>query len=63
MFRALHVHLQEALHEQHMVYCVPVMSFGCTRNGIVLMHYTMCRCATPPEDEQVMLETCAGSNF
>jgi hypothetical protein len=27
---------------------------------ITRMQYTKCRCATPPEDEQVMLETCKG---
>jgi pyruvate-formate lyase len=31
MFRALLAHLQEALHKQHLVYCVRVMSVGCTR--------------------------------
>jgi hypothetical protein len=29
MFRALLVHLQKALHKQHLVYCVRVMSVGC----------------------------------
>jgi hypothetical protein len=29
MFRALLVHLQEALHKRHLVYCVRVMSVGC----------------------------------
>jgi hypothetical protein len=31
MFRALLTHPQEALHKQHLVYCVRVMSVGCTR--------------------------------
>jgi hypothetical protein len=31
MFRALLAHPQEVLHEQHLVYCVRVMSVGCTR--------------------------------
>jgi hypothetical protein len=31
MFRALLSHLQESLHKQHLVYCVRVMSDGCTR--------------------------------
>jgi hypothetical protein len=30
MFRALLAHLQEALNKQHLVYCVRVMSVGCT---------------------------------
>jgi hypothetical protein len=54
MFRTLLSHLQEALHKQHSVYCVRVMSVGCTRIG---------DCAAPPEDEQVMLETCKGPKF
>jgi hypothetical protein len=31
MFRALVAHPQEALHKRHLVYCVRVMSVGCTR--------------------------------
>jgi hypothetical protein len=31
MFRALLAHPQEALHKRHLVYCVLVMSVGCTR--------------------------------
>jgi hypothetical protein len=30
MFRALLAHHQEALHKRHFVYCVRVMSVGCT---------------------------------
>jgi hypothetical protein len=30
MFRTLLVHLQEALNKRHFVYCVRVMSVGCT---------------------------------
>jgi hypothetical protein len=30
MFRALLAHPQEALHKRHLVYCVRVMSVGCT---------------------------------
>jgi hypothetical protein len=33
MFRALLAHLQEALHQRHLVYCVSVMSVGCTWIG------------------------------
>jgi hypothetical protein len=29
MFRALLAHPQEALHKQHLVYCVRIMSVGC----------------------------------
>jgi hypothetical protein len=31
MFRALLAHLQEALHNQHLVYCVRILSVGCAR--------------------------------
>jgi hypothetical protein len=34
MFRALLAHLHEALHKRHLVYCLGVMSFDCTRNGV-----------------------------
>jgi hypothetical protein len=30
MFRALLAHPQEVLHKRHLVYCVRVMSVGCT---------------------------------
>jgi hypothetical protein len=30
MFRALVAHLQEAVHKRHLVYCMRVMSVGCT---------------------------------
>jgi hypothetical protein len=33
MFRALLAHPQEALHKPNLVYCVRVMSVGCTRIG------------------------------
>jgi hypothetical protein len=34
MFRALLAHTQETVHTQHLVYCVRVMSVGCTRDGV-----------------------------
>jgi hypothetical protein len=50
MFRALLAHLQEAVHKRHLVYCVHVMSVGCTRIGVELQswcsqykQYTKCR--------------------
>jgi hypothetical protein len=49
MFLALLAYPQEVPHKRHLVYCVRVMSVGCTRIGVA-----------PPEDEQVMLETCRG---
>jgi hypothetical protein len=69
MFRALLAHLQEAPHKRHLVYCVRILSVGC---GTVAMKLKPCHshshvrstpnavCEAPPEDEQVMLETCTG---
>jgi hypothetical protein len=37
MFRELHAHHQEALHKRHLVYCVCVMSVGCTRIEVELV--------------------------
>jgi hypothetical protein len=34
MFRALLAHPQEAKHKRHLVYCMRVMSAGCTRIGV-----------------------------
>jgi hypothetical protein len=34
IFRALLAHPQEALHKRHLVYCVRVMSVGCTRVAV-----------------------------
>jgi hypothetical protein len=45
MFRSLLAHPYEALHKRHLVACVSVMSAAC---------------AQPPENEQVMFETCRG---
>jgi hypothetical protein len=48
MFRALLAHPQNALHKRHLVYCVRVMSVGCTRIGVELptditrTQYTKC---------------------
>jgi hypothetical protein len=36
MFRALIAYLQEVLHNRHLVYCVRVMSVGCTRRPLFL---------------------------
>jgi hypothetical protein len=51
MFRALLVHPQEALNKLHLLYCVCVMSVGCTRTEAELVQptditrtqYTKCR--------------------
>jgi hypothetical protein len=66
MVQALLAHLQEAIHKLHLVYCKRVMSVGCRRIGMVQptditrTQYTKCIFKEPPEDEQVMLETCRG---
>jgi hypothetical protein len=36
MFRALLAHPQEALHKQHLVYCVRIMSVGCVTIAVSL---------------------------
>jgi hypothetical protein len=51
MFRALFSHPQEVLYKRHLVYCVRVISVGCTRIGverkqttdITRTQYTKCR--------------------
>jgi hypothetical protein len=48
MLRALLAHTQEGTHKRQLVYCLRVMSVGCTRNNPSVAH---------PEDEQVKLET------
>jgi hypothetical protein len=75
MFRALLAHPQKALHKRHLLYCVRVMSVGCTwmdwNSSPVAanIHNTHARnkssavCVADPEDEQVMLETCSGPWF
>jgi hypothetical protein len=74
MFRALFAHPQEALRKRHLVYCVSIISVVCATIAISL--HTWHRqltlyarkkpsvdYAVPPEDEQVMLETCRGPWF
>jgi hypothetical protein len=51
MFRPLLAHLQEALLKELVIYCVRIMSAG----NIPIVVY-----AAPPEDEQVVLQTCTG---
>jgi hypothetical protein len=52
MCRALLAQPQEVLHKRHLVYCV-CMSVGCGTVAVLAN-------AAPPEDEQVMIETCRG---
>jgi hypothetical protein len=63
MFRALLAHPQEALHLQHLVYCMRVMSVGCTRIKVNITHtqnIPSAEYAAFPEDQQVMIGTCRG---
>jgi hypothetical protein len=73
MFRALRVYPQDVLHKRHLVYCVS-MSVGCATSGVNLLTWhsqltLFARiipnsvCVAPPENEQVMLETCRGPWF
>jgi hypothetical protein len=39
MFQALLAHPQEVLHKRHLVYCVHVMSVGCTRTEVELQSW------------------------
>jgi hypothetical protein len=69
VFRAILGHPQETLYKRCLVYCVRIMSVG---SGTVAVKLQPCHsqltlyarnipnavCAAPPEDEQVMLETC-----
>jgi hypothetical protein len=61
MFRALLAHPQEAWHKRHLVYCGRVMSVGCYQD--LSGTEPSAACATPSEDEQVMLETCRSPQF
>jgi hypothetical protein len=40
MFRALIAHPQEALHKRHLVYCVRIMSVGCSTTAVSLQSCT-----------------------
>jgi hypothetical protein len=54
MFPALLAHIQEALHKRHLVYFVRVLSIETYAIRVIPSVVY----ATPPEDEEVMLETC-----
>jgi hypothetical protein len=73
IFRSLLAHPQKSLHKRHLV-CRVRMSVGC---GTVVVSLQPCHsqltlyarnipnfvCLAPPEDKQVMLETCRGFWF
>jgi hypothetical protein len=69
MFQALLAHPQEVLHKRHLVYCERILSVDCIGVKVELQpgcsqlipHARTIPSAAyviPPEDEQVMLETC-----
>jgi hypothetical protein len=67
MFRALFAHHQEALHIQQLVYVVRIMSaasytptlVAAIRHNIA-QNIPIVAYAVPPEDGQVVVETCRG---
>jgi hypothetical protein len=63
MFRALLAHPQKVLHKRHLVYCVRAVSLQSCHSQLILYARIIpsAVCVEPPEDEQVMLETCRGS--
>jgi hypothetical protein len=74
MFRALFAHPREVLKKRRLIYCLRIsVGFGTVAvavavavvtmpqpTDIIHTHYTECRLWLPPEDEQVLLETCRG---
>jgi hypothetical protein len=68
MFRVSLAHPQEVLQKRHLVYCVRVMSGGCATIAVLLRSWyseltyaqniPSAVCVAPPEEEQVMFETC-----
>jgi hypothetical protein len=62
VFRALLSHPQEALHKRHSVYCVKLQPCH-SQLTLYARSIPNAVCVSPPEDEQVMLETCRGLWF
>jgi hypothetical protein len=60
MFRAVLSHPQEALYKQHLVYCVHVLSVGCTRIEVQSADIPSAVCGASPENEQVMVKIFRG---
>jgi hypothetical protein len=70
MYRALLTYPQEVLNTRHLVHCMRRMSVGCGTfavNSLQLCYRQLTLyarnkpgsvCVTPPEDKQVMLNTC-----
>jgi hypothetical protein len=73
IIQALLPHPQEVMHERPLMYCVRIMSVSCATIAVQLQSWhsqlTYARnipsavCVSPPEDEQVMLETCRDTWF
>jgi hypothetical protein len=72
MFRTSLAHPQKALRKGHLVYYVRIMSVACATIAVKLRSWhsslyarniPSAVCVAPPEDEQVMLETCRGPWF
>jgi hypothetical protein len=64
MFQALLAHPQEVQHKRHLVYCVGII-IGWLRHGwnqlaLYARNIPNAVSVVPPEDEQIMLETCRG---
>jgi hypothetical protein len=66
MFRTLLAHPQVMLNKRHLVHCVSQLNVARMQTanvpqptGITRTQYIKCRCAVPPEDELVILETCS----
>jgi hypothetical protein len=61
MFRTLLAHVQEALHNRHLVYCVPVMSVGCHQDwsGTEFNSNPVFLCRIPPCRLPKKAETCS----
>jgi hypothetical protein len=62
VFRVLLTYPQEAaLHKRHLVQCVRIMSVDHSQLTLYARNISSAVCVEPPEDEQVMFETCRGS--
>jgi hypothetical protein len=66
MFQGLLAHPQEVLHKLRLVYCLRIMSVDWKLQPFhshLTLHASNISnvvCVAPPEEEQVMLETCRG---
>jgi hypothetical protein len=64
VFRTLFAHPQEGIHKRHLVYCVSIIQQPShSKLTLYARNIPHADCGAPPEDEQVMLETCRGPWF